>query len=60
MEKESLTEARTIILEKILTSNIKQIDKVELALNLDHFLSNYEENIKILKKTQNKWKQELK
>lgn len=56
MEKESLTEARTIILEKILASKIKQIDKVELALNLDHFLGNYDENIKVLKKTQNKWK----
>ena len=50
-DKESLKEAREVIIEALSNSNIELADKVELMINLDKFLSEprYEENVKVLK-----------
>lgn len=57
MKKESLIIARDIIL-KLLDEcdKIENIDKLELMLNLNNFLSpeEYQENVKVLNKNRNK------
>lgn len=50
MKKESLETAKELIISTIEKSNIETIDKIELLLNLYHFLDNYDEDIKILTK----------
>ena len=52
MNKESLIEAREIIIQSLSESNINNLDKLELMLNINKFLDEkeYEENIKILVK----------
>ena len=52
MDKESLKTARKLILSSVDNSVINIVDRVELIINLDKFLSedNYEDNIKILRK----------
>jgi hypothetical protein len=50
MKEESLDKARKIIIEALLNSNIEETDKIELAMNIMHFLDGYKENIKILQK----------
>lgn len=57
MNKESLIIARDIIL-KLLDEcdKIENIDKLEIMLNLNNFLSpeEYQENVKVLNKNRNK------
>lgn len=52
MQKESIEEAREIIITSLNISKIETIDKYELILNVDYFLRNYEKEtkIKVLKK----------
>lgn len=47
MEEESILKAIDIIFEALDKSDIKQQDKMELMLNLHHFLINYEKTTKI-------------
>lgn len=47
MEEESILKAIDIIFEVLNKSDIKQQDKMELMLNLHHFLINYEKITKI-------------
>ena len=53
MKKESLEEARKIIITSINQSLINEIDRTELIINLHHFLKpdKYEDNLKVLQKT---------
>ena len=46
MQEESIEKAIEIISENIYNSNINVIDKYELLLNLNHFLTHYEEQTK--------------
>lgn len=52
MEKESLEKIQEKVVEVLNNSDIKTIDKLELLINLMHFLNsdNYRKNIKILQK----------
>ena len=52
MNKESLIKVREIIIQSLSESNINNLDKLELMLNLNNFLqeNEYEENIKVLVK----------
>lgn len=50
MKKESLDKASEEIIKALKESDIDDMDKLELMLNLYHMLDNYEENIKVLKK----------
>ena len=52
MKEESITKAVNIIVEALEKSNINNQDKIELMINLNHFLQNYEKetNIAIEKK----------
>ena len=52
MEKESIEKARELCIAILDKSDIKNQDKVELLLNIYHFLDSnkYEKNIKILMK----------
>lgn len=50
MDKESITEFQEHLGDYINSLNIDTIDKIELLINLIHFLNNYEENIQILEK----------
>ena len=52
MNKESLIKAREIIIQSLSKSNINNLDKLELMLNINNFLqeNKYEENIKVLVK----------
>lgn len=52
MKKESLIKAREIIMQSLSESNINNLDKLELMLNVNHFLqeNEYENNIKVLVK----------
>lgn len=49
MQEKNLEKIKTEIIDTILHSNIDLTDKVELMMNIHQFLSNYNENIKILK-----------
>ena len=46
MQEESIEKAIEIISENIYNSNINVVDKYELLLNLNHFLTHYEEQTK--------------
>ena len=50
MYKESLEEALDVIIQSICNLNINQSDKVELLINLKHFLdvNRYQRNIELL------------
>lgn len=48
MKKESIELALDIIVNNISNSNIDNIDKIELLLNLRLFLINYKDNIETL------------
>ena len=45
MQKESLDQAIKVILESIERLEIDNYDKLELMLNIYHFLENYHENV---------------
>ena len=47
MKEESIEEAIRICIENIQNSNINIVDKVELLININHFLENYDEMIKV-------------
>lgn len=49
MKQESIELAKKRIIERISTMDAPLEDRVELMMNLLHFLNNYEEHIKILK-----------
>lgn len=52
MQKESLEELKDIIINGLDKSNMNQIDKTELMLNMTKFIENpeqYKKNIKVLK-----------
>jgi len=55
LNKESLETIRDDIIKLVSYSEIDKMDKIELLLNLYHFLDpeKYEKNIKILKKQKN-------
>ena len=61
MNKESLIKAREIIIQSLSESNINNLDKLELMLNINNFLqeNEYEENIKVLVK-KNKQEEKMK
>ena len=46
MEQESLKKATDLILDTIQNSNVDELDKMELMMNLYLFLNNYDEVIK--------------
>lgn len=50
MKTNSLKEAINVIIDALENSNMEQIDKVELELNLYKFLESYDKNIKVLQK----------
>jgi len=50
MNKESLEKIREEIFKIKENKHINEIDKMELLMNIDLFLQNYEDNIKILNK----------
>lgn len=50
MQEESIKQASEIIITSLNESKIMELDKLELIMNIHHFLMEYEENIKILNK----------
>lgn len=46
MEQESLRQATNLILDTIQNSDINLVDKLELMMNLNMFLTHYDEAIK--------------
>lgn len=50
MKKETLIKARNIVADLIKETEIETIEKLELIINLDNFLKDYNENIKVLSK----------
>ena len=54
MEKESLEKAIDIILKALEESSINEVDKVELMINLNKFLENYDKEIKTLQRRNKK------
>ena len=50
MKKETLIKARNIVADLIKETELETIEKLELMINLDKFLENYDENIKVLSK----------
>lgn len=48
MDKESLEKVQDKIADLLNNVDIPITDKVELLINLIHFLNNYEDNIKVL------------
>lgn len=53
MQDESIEKVKKVIITSIELSDINLYDKVELLVNTNQFLSNYNENIKILKRSNN-------
>jgi hypothetical protein len=51
MEKQSIEETKKLIIDNLDKANIPEIDKVELMMNILQFLNDYENNIKVLRKT---------
>lgn len=47
MKEESIKQAREIIITSLNISKIEELDKVELMMNIRHFLDNYDEMIKV-------------
>lgn len=58
MTKEELEEATDIIIDSITNSNLPNYTKVELMINLKTFLSDYENNIRELRKIEKRKKYE--
>lgn len=58
MDKESLEKARNIITDHIMASDIRLADKIELIINLYHFLkeTEYQKNIAVLQRQKRKIK----
>lgn len=56
MNKESLDIVKDKLAEFLDNANIDPIDKIELLINLYYFLSEYDENIKILRKVKDERK----
>ena len=52
MKQESLDAIKNLLIEKILNANIRQEDKIELAINVMQFLDNYSDSIKTLQEHQ--------
>lgn len=50
MKDESLMKAVSLITDVIIKSDIEQVDKLELLINLQNLLMNYKESIDILRK----------
>ena len=48
MKKQSLDEIEEKFLEAIENSNIDNVEKIELLVNIKLFLENYKDNIRIL------------
>ena len=48
MQKESLDQAIKVIIESIEKLELNNYDKLELMLNIYHFLDNYNENVRNL------------
>lgn len=46
MQEESIKEAINVIIDALYNSNINLIDKTELIININHFLTNYEQETK--------------
>lgn len=46
MKQESIKQATNIIIDAISDSDIEPLDKMELLMNINHFLMNYEEKTK--------------
>lgn len=53
MLNESLEEVEDLIIKSLEKSDIPLYDKLELLLNLRLFLEDYENNIKVLKRSKN-------
>lgn len=53
MQKESLEVIKEKLVDLLNNTNIDTIDKIELLINLNCFLSEYDENIKILRREKN-------
>ena len=47
MQEESIEKAIEIILTNLDKSNIEKLDKTELMLNINYFLTHYEEETKV-------------
>ena len=47
MQKESIEEALNVCIDGIYNSKLNVVDKVELMMNIKHFLENYDEIIKV-------------
>ena len=54
MKRESINKVLEIIIKDIEKSNIDEIDKIELMLNLFKFMDNYDENIRTLRRKNEK------
>ena len=50
MDNNSLEEFKEHLRDYLNTLNINTIDKIELLINIMHFLNDYEENIEVLEK----------
>lgn len=50
MKKESLEKASNIIIKALEKSDIEELDKLEIMLNVFQFLQNYHKDIDILRK----------
>lgn len=48
MKQESLDKALKVVVEAILNSDIEELDKIELAMNLMQFLNNYNNDVREL------------
>ena len=47
MQEESIEKAKEIIITSLNESNIEKLDKIELMLNINYFLTHYEEETKV-------------
>lgn len=54
MNKESITEFQEHLGDYLNSLNIETIDKLELLINLMHYLENYEDNNKVLEEHRKK------
>lgn len=50
MKKESLEKASNIIIKALEKSDIEELDKLEIMLNVFQFLENYHKDLDILRK----------
>lgn len=47
MQEESIKEAINVVIDALYNSNINVVDKMELIININHFLTHYEEETKV-------------